>query len=441
MKKEKLTRIGNPFKNPKEKLIIFAGILLSVFTLVVLIGGSYLKSNNLLKIYNLSDTRYNLAKIHLQIEDDLINNVNEKPLLSPLTETKKSLSNLIASKDVNIFFDKTKLSYEVGLILNKIQAYENLSKKEQNLKHDLFFNDLTKRFDSLRFTLSNSLSNNLKLLYLIQTTLFALIIIYIILTSLNIGAHRKKAITLLAQLKMRNKELDEYAHVVSHDLKAPLRNINALANWVKSDYSNVIDKQGIETLNLILQNTEQMEAFICNILNYSAIDKPNTQSHKVDLNQMVNQIIGTIKAPKNIKINIVNKLPVLNGDTFRLVQLFQNIIQNAVKYSKPTGGEIKIGVEDIENCWQFYVKDQGIGIEKKNQSKIFNVFSKFTNKRDSTGIGLSIVKKVISYYNCKIWVESELNVGTTFYFTLPKLKKKTFFEENFSLENGKLATA
>ena len=234
---------------------------------------------------------------------------------------------------------------------------------------------------------------------------------------IEISKHRKE---ILKKLESTNQDLSDYAHIVSHDLKSPLRNINALTNWIKTDYFDCLDKNAIETLDLILQNTENMEMLINGILDYSSIDNSETELFTVDIDELVKEIIKTIVKPNNINITILNKLPSIDGDKFRFLQLFQNLIQNAVKYSKPTGGEIKIGVEDVENCWQFYVKDQGIGIDKAYHTKIFEVFKKLNDSKDSSGVGLSIVKKIISFYNCKIWVESELNVGTTFFFTLPK---------------------
>lgn len=234
---------------------------------------------------------------------------------------------------------------------------------------------------------------------------------------IEISKQRKE---LLKKLEITNQDLSDYAHIVSHDLKSPLRNINALTNWIKTDYSECLDSNGIETLDLILQNTEKMEMLIKGILDYSSIDNSETKSYDVDIDDLVKQIINTTVKPNNIKITVLNKFPIVKGDKFRFLQLFQNLIQNAVKYSKPSGGEIHLGVKDIGDCWQFYIKDQGIGIDKAYHTKIFEVFKRLTDKADSTGIGLSIVKKIITYYNCKIWVESEIDVGTTFYFTLPK---------------------
>jgi len=225
---------------------------------------------------------------------------------------------------------------------------------------------------------------------------------------------------ILKNLEKRNEELNDYAHIVSHDLKSPLRNINALTNWMKTDYYKLLDDNGKETLDLILVNLEKMEALITGILEYSTIDKVDTEVYDVDIDVLVKQIINSIVTPKNINIKLINKLPKIKGDRYRLHQLFQNLIQNAIKYSKPVGGNIVIGVKSKKEFWEFFIKDQGIGIDKMYHEKIFEVFNRLTNNADSTGIGLSIVKKIITFYSGRIWVESDINKGSTFYFTLPK---------------------
>ncbi len=227
---------------------------------------------------------------------------------------------------------------------------------------------------------------------------------------------------ILQNLEKRNQELNDYAHIVSHDLKSPLRNINALTNWMITDYSDRIDKNGKETLDLILSNVEKMEGLITGILEYSTIDKVETEKYVVDLKFLVNQTIDSVIIPKNIEIEVLNEFPKVEGDKYRFQQLFQNLIQNAIKYSKSEGGKISLGVEDKGNYWQFFIKDEGVGISEKYHDKIFEVFKKLSNDTDSTGIGLSIVKKIITYFNGEIWVDSKEGVGTTFYFTLPKIQ-------------------
>ena len=239
--------------------------------------------------------------------------------------------------------------------------------------------------------------------------------------SLQLEAEEDKKIAL-KELEGSNIILDNYAHIVSHELKSPIRNINTLTNWIKTDYKKQLDNSGLETLDLILANVEKMEALITGILEYATIDKAKTEVYNIDLDTFVNQIIDTIKKPKNIELKIINTLPEVKGDKMKFQQLFHNLIQNAIKYSKPEGGKITIGCEKVSNNWQFFVKDQGLGIDKVYHKKIFNIFNKLSNNIDSTGIGLSIAKKIVSLYHGNIWVESEIDKGAIFYFTLPIVK-------------------
>jgi light-regulated signal transduction histidine kinase (bacteriophytochrome) len=124
--------------------------------------------------------------------------------------------------------------------------------------------------------------------------------------------------------------------------------------------------------------------------------------------------------PSHIEIKINNNLPKIYGNTLRYSQLFQNLIQNAINYNDKEKGLIEIGVSEYENHFEFYVKDNGIGIAKAHYERIFKVFTKLESKGQSSGIGLSIVKKIIHFYKGEIWLKSQENNGTTFFFTLTK---------------------
>ena len=225
---------------------------------------------------------------------------------------------------------------------------------------------------------------------------------------------------LLKNLEKQNQELNEYAHIVSHDLKSPLRSIDALTNWLKEDYADSFDENGKDTLNHILKNVEKMDSLISGILEYSTIDKAETKEYDVDVHHLVNEIIGIIYIPEHIKININETLPTIKGDKFRLQQLFQNLLINAVNYIDKPKGLVEVGVKESKDFWNFYIKDNGIGISEAYHEKIFEVFQKLTDNDKSTGIGLAIVKKIINYYGGSICLASKVNEGTTFYFTIPK---------------------
>jgi PAS domain S-box-containing protein len=225
---------------------------------------------------------------------------------------------------------------------------------------------------------------------------------------------------LLKDLEKRNDELNEYAHVVSHDLKSPLRSINALIAWLKEDNKDRFDAVSLQNFALIESTLEKMEQLISNILNYSSLDAESTEREVVDLNEVLSDLEEILFIPDHINLKIAKPLPTLQGDKTKLQQLFQNLIGNAIKFCDKEEGLIEVDFEDMETHYQFYVKDNGMGIEKRYHEKIFKIFNYLNKSKDSSGIGLSIVKKIVDLHEGKIWLESELNIGTTFYFTLKK---------------------
>ncbi|WP_369752996.1 ATP-binding protein [Flavobacterium sp. WC2409] len=243
---------------------------------------------------------------------------------------------------------------------------------------------------------------------------------YIKQQSIEIVKINKQREELLMNLEKQNQELNEYAHMVSHDLKAPLRSIDTLINWFMEDNPEMMNEVNIKSLNLILSNVEKMDLLIKGILDYSSIEKQEAENRVIDLNNLVDEILRTIHIPDHADVTVKNQLPKVYGNDFRFKQLFQNLIQNALKYNDKEKILIDIGHSEKDNEFCFFIKDNGIGIPKQYQTKIFDIFSKLENNDPSSGIGLSIVKKIIDLYKGKIWLESQENSGTIFYFTIAK---------------------
>ncbi|WP_299060853.1 PAS domain-containing sensor histidine kinase [uncultured Polaribacter sp.] len=226
--------------------------------------------------------------------------------------------------------------------------------------------------------------------------------------------------SILKELEKRNKELHEYAHIVSHDLKSPLRSIDALVNWIKLDNEGKFDDITLQNFDLLNSTLETMEKLISDVLEYSSAGTTNKEDEDVDLNKTVNDLKSFLFIPENIAVNVLQELPIVRGDKTKFQQLFQNFISNAIKFCDKEIGLVEIDFEDKNTFYQFSIKDNGIGIEKKYHDKIFKVFHSLNKREDSTGIGLSIVKKIIDLHEGNIWLESELGEGTTFYFTIKK---------------------
>jgi len=226
---------------------------------------------------------------------------------------------------------------------------------------------------------------------------------------------------LLENLERQNEQLNEYAHMVSHDLKSPLRSISALLSWTKEDFRDKLGEESLFNLNLMDEKVEKMDTLITDILNYSSISEETIINKNVDLNQVINNLLGSIFIPAHIEIKILQKLPNLNADPTRLQQLFQNLIGNAVIYIDKEKGLVEIDYTENDDYFIFSIKDNGPGIAPEYHEKIFKMFNSLGSNKHSSGIGLSIVRKVIELYKGKIWLESEVGVGTTFFFSIKKL--------------------
>lgn len=225
---------------------------------------------------------------------------------------------------------------------------------------------------------------------------------------------------LLNKLEESNQDLNNYAHVVSHDLKSPIRNIETLVSWLESELPESSDKNSRNYIDLIHQNILKMEKLINSILDYSVISNKEYYVSSINSNNLISDIIKTNYIPDHFQIKAPKNLPIIFGDQYRLHQLFQNLLTNAVKYNNKPKGLIEIGYRELKDFHKFSVKDNGIGIKKDYHEKIFETFQKLENSQDSAGIGLSIVRKIVRSYKGTVWLESELGKGTTFFFTLSK---------------------
>lgn len=225
---------------------------------------------------------------------------------------------------------------------------------------------------------------------------------------------------LLENLAEQNERLNEYAHIVSHDLKSPLRNISALLSWTIEDFRQKLEEAELTNLRLMEEQVEKMDYLIENILKYSSLDKSDVNQKSIDLNEVVGEMLEMIYIPKHIKIKFRSKLPRIKENPTRIQQLFQNIISNAIEYIDKPEGLIEIDCQKAENEYVFSIKDNGVGIAPENHDKIFTIFKSLGNNKRSTGIGLSIVKKILDLHGGRIWLESTPGEGTTFFFTLKK---------------------
>ncbi|MDO3695404.1 PAS domain S-box protein [Wenyingzhuangia sp. chi5] len=236
----------------------------------------------------------------------------------------------------------------------------------------------------------------------------------------NLKKLEKQKEELLEELAKSNESLQEYAHIVSHDLKSPLRSINALISWIKEDNLGNLDEISNQNILMIEKTLEKMELLISDVLEYSRVGADLHLDQKVNINDLLTELLQVIYVPENIHVSVENNLPIILGDKVKLEQLFQNLLSNAVKFSNKEIGEIKVGCVDVGTHFQFSVSDNGMGIEKQYFDKIFKIFQSLHKRKDSSGIGLSIVKKIVELHHGSIWLESKVGEGTIFYFTVKK---------------------
>ncbi len=227
---------------------------------------------------------------------------------------------------------------------------------------------------------------------------------------------------LIIKIDNINKELKDFASIVSHDLKAPLRGIKSLATWILDDCSDKLGEQANEQMNLLLGRVERMYNLIDGVLQYSRAGRAEEQTVQVNLDTFIPEAIDMLVPPENISITIENTMPVIECAETHVMQLFQNLLSNAIKYMDKPQGRIKVGCIEKDGFWKFSIADNGPGIEEKHFEKIFKMFQALSVSEDfeGTGVGLTIAKKIVELYGGNIWVESKIGKGSTFYFTLPK---------------------
>lgn len=227
---------------------------------------------------------------------------------------------------------------------------------------------------------------------------------------------------LLRELESANEELKNFGYVVSHDLKAPLRAISSLADWLSTDYADKFDDEGKEHMRLLISRVRRMDSLIDGILQYSRVGRVREVAVAVDLNRLVHEVIDLLAPAENIAVRIKNSLPTLMAEPTRIQQVFQNLISNAIKYMDKGEGEIQIASSAEGRHWKFSITDNGPGIDQQHFEKIFQLFQTLAprDRVESTGVGLALVKKIVEMYGGCIWLESTVGQGSTFFFTLPR---------------------
>ncbi|MDX2246595.1 MAG: ATP-binding protein [Bacteroidia bacterium] len=227
------------------------------------------------------------------------------------------------------------------------------------------------------------------------------------------------------RLESSNEELRQFAHVTSHDLREPLRSISSFTTLLKRRYHDKLDSQANEFIDYITSGVSRMDTLLSDLLAYSVVGIGKHEYSEVNINQIITSIIEALnrdKATQGARISIQN-LPVITANKGQMIQLFQHLVDNSIKFrSSDRKPEIKISCVQTEEGYRFAVSDNGIGMDEAYKDKIFGLFLRLHNKKSQykgTGIGLSICKKIVEQHKGRIWIESQLDLGTTVYFVLP----------------------
>jgi signal transduction histidine kinase len=223
-------------------------------------------------------------------------------------------------------------------------------------------------------------------------------------------------------LEKRNQELDQFAYIVSHDLKAPLRAIANLSSWIEEDLADKLDPDTQYQMDLLRGRVHRMEALINGILEYSRVGRISSQAETVDVEALLQEIIDSLAPPSDFTIEIATAMPTFQTERLPLQQIFTNLISNGIKHHDRSDGKISVAARDVKTAYEFTISDDGPGIDPKFHEKIFVMFQTLQARDtvENTGVGLAIIKKILDDKGGSITVESEPGKGTTFRFRWPK---------------------
>jgi PAS domain S-box-containing protein len=227
----------------------------------------------------------------------------------------------------------------------------------------------------------------------------------------------------LADLQRSNAELEQFAYIASHDLQEPLRMITSYVQIIEEDYTGKLDADADEYIAFTVDGAKRMQTLIDDLLAYSRVGTRGEPFMPTSMNRVLSEAIANLEVAIEESHAVVthDQLPTVLGDESQLIQLFQNLLGNAIKFRGDDAPMIHVGVEETKDGWVFSVRDNGIGIDIQYAERIFTVFQRLHARDDypGTGIGLAVVKKIVERHGGRIWVESEPAQGSTFYFTLP----------------------
>jgi light-regulated signal transduction histidine kinase (bacteriophytochrome) len=231
-----------------------------------------------------------------------------------------------------------------------------------------------------------------------------------------------EAEVLIAELDKSNRELDQFAYVASHDLKAPLRGISNLSTWLEEDLGDAVTAEGKQQLELLRNRVQRMEGLINGILDYSRAGRVRARAERVAVDQLLSEVIELCAPPPAARIEVQPGMPELRTERVPLQQVFMNLIGNALKHAKRSDPRVRVAVKEAGAWFEFTISDDGPGIAPEYHERIWGLFQTLEPRDtvEGTGIGLSVVKKIVESKGGRVWVESREGEGATFGFAWPR---------------------
>lgn len=263
---------------------------------------------------------------------------------------------------------------------------------------------------------------------LIVVAIMVIIVITVVIVR-ALGAKQKRRLEGMVELRTTqlaeaNRELEAFSYSVSHDLRAPLRSVIAFSQMLEEDYGTQIDEEGRKIIGTIVRNGTRMNNLIDDLLRFSKVLHQGLSKGPVNFSDLVGEIVDSLRESgyKDTVVN-VSPMPTVTADRGLIQQVWSNLVSNAMKYSsKATSPRVDVTFEEKEKEYLFSVKDNGAGFDMKFAQKLFGVFQRLHTDKEfpGTGIGLALVRRIITRHDGRIWAEGKLGEGATFYFTLPK---------------------
>jgi light-regulated signal transduction histidine kinase (bacteriophytochrome) len=242
------------------------------------------------------------------------------------------------------------------------------------------------------------------------------------------GEEPEPGILTMEELVRSNRELEKFAFAASHDLQEPLKVVSLYLKILNKKYIGRLDDKTEENFSYILDRMERMEKLIQSMLDYARVGRGHVRFTKVDTGEVLHHAIENLKVTiqENSAHIRYEDCPVIMGDEIQLTQLFQNLINNAIKFHKKEEPSfVRISAKQKENHWLFSIEDNGIGIKHEHIENIFDIFRRLHSQNEyaGSGIGLALCKRIVEHHRGKIWAESEVGKGSTFYINIPHVKE------------------